>query len=122
MYDGFYINEDVDELASEYYAGNFSVELLASINRGTPFDDQYYDEMYAPADELLDEAFEFFDMANAESEKESAFQLAMLSAAIGLAFAAYASLLSQESRLRGWFALMSSIMMVISLAQIISAG
>jgi len=45
----------------------------------------------------------------------------MLSAAIGLAFAAYASLLSQESRLRGWFALITSLMLVISLIQFVFA-
>jgi hypothetical protein len=122
MYDGFYINEGVDDFSAEYYVGNFSEELQASIDRGTPFDDPYYNEMYAPADELFDEAFEWFDMANAEYDKEAAYQLAMLSAAIGLAFAAYASLLSQESRLRGWFALMSSLMMAISLIQFLSAG
>lgn len=121
MYDGFYINEGGDDFAAKYYADNFSEELQASIDRGTPFDDQYYDEMYATADNQFDKAFELFDMANTESEKEAAYQLAMLSAAIGLAFAAYASLLSQESRLRGWFALMSLLTLVISLFQFVIA-
>ena len=121
MYDGFYINGGEDDFAAEYYADNFSKELQASIDRGTPFDDLYYDEMYATADDQFDKAFEMFDMAKTESEKETAYQLAMLSAAIGLAFAAYASLLSQESQLRGWFALISSLMLVISLIQFVFA-
>jgi len=64
MYDGFYINEGEDDFAARYYADNFSNELQASIDRGTPFDDQYYDEMYATADDQFDKAFELFDMAN----------------------------------------------------------
>ena len=121
MYDGYYINKDVDDFAAEYYEGNFSDELKASIDRGTAFDDQYYEDMYAPASDLFNEAFDLFDKANAESEKETAYQLAMLSAAVGLAFAAYASLLAQESQLRGWFAVLSVAMLVISLAQFLTA-
>ncbi len=47
MYDGFYIQDGVDDFAAEYYQSNFSPELQASYDRDAVFDDQYYVEMYA---------------------------------------------------------------------------
>ena len=51
MYDGFYISAGVDDVAADYYENNFSDALFASVERNTPFDEKYYDEMYALADE-----------------------------------------------------------------------
>lgn len=121
MFDGHYIQQDVDDVAAEYYQSNFSPELQASLERGHAFDDQYYDEMYAYSDELFTEAFEEFDLASAASEQEAAYQLAMLIAALGLAFAAYASLLNEKNRLRILFALMSLGMLVMSIGQYLAA-
>jgi len=45
------------------------------------------------------------------------FLLAMLIAAVGLAFAVYASLLNETNQLRALFALMSLVMLVLSIAQ-----
>jgi hypothetical protein len=121
MYDGFYVQTDVDDFAAEYYQSNFSPELQASYERDDAFDDQYYDEMYAYSDDLFDQAFENFDAANAASEREAVFQLAMLLAAVGLAFAAYASLLDDENKMRPLFALMSFVMLVFSVMQALAA-
>jgi hypothetical protein len=121
MYDGFYIQQDVDDFAAEYYQANFSEELQASYERDAAFDDQYYDEMYAYSDDLFDQAFEKFDMANAESEREAGFQLSMLVAAVGLAFAAYASLLDELNKMRPMFALMALLLLVFSIVQAIIA-
>jgi len=121
MYDGFYVQTGVDDFAAEYYQSNFSPELQASYDRDDAFDDQYYDEMYAYSDDLFDQAFENFDAANAASEREAVFQLAMLLAAVGLAFAAYASLLDDENKMRPLFALMSFIMLVFSVIQALVA-
>jgi len=107
MYDGYYVNLDVDDFAAEYYQSQFSDELAASVERDTPFDDQYYTETYKYADELYNQAFDKFDQANAAGERESGFQFAMLIAAVGLALAAYASLLDEENRLRNIFAAIS---------------
>lgn len=121
MYDGYYVQQDVDDFTAEYYQSNFSPELQASFDRDDVFDDQYYDEMYAYSDELFNQAFEEFDKATAASEREAAYQLAMLIAAVGLAFAAYASLLDEKNRLRPLFALMSVFMLVMSVIQYLVA-
>jgi hypothetical protein len=119
MYDNYYVNRDVDDFHAKYYQSQFSTQLQASVDRDDPFDDQYYDEMYVTADKKFNEAFTKFDLANAEGEREAGYQLAMLVAAVGLAFAAYASLLEEANRLRRIFALMSLIMLILSLGQFI---
>jgi len=117
MYDGFYIQHGVDDFAAEYYQANFSPELQASYDRNDVFDDQYYDEMYAYSDDLFTQAFDEFDQANAASEREAGFQLAMLVAAVGLAFAAYASLLGEQNKMRALFSLMAFLLLIYSVFQ-----
>ena len=114
MYDGEFIQRGVDDFAADYYKDNFSPELQASIDRDSPFDGQYHDDMYAESDQTFDEAFISFDMANAESKREAGFQLAMLIAGVGLAFSAYASLLNEGNRLRFLFALLSFLLLAFS--------
>jgi len=121
MYDGYYIQQNVDDFAAEYYQSNFSPELQASYDRDSVFDDQYYDDMYSYSDDLFNQAFEQFDLASAASEREAGFQLAMLVAAVGLAFAAYASLLDKMNRMRPLFALMSFALLVVSVLQALAA-
>lgn len=120
MYDGFYINLDVDDFAADYYESQFSDELAASVERDAPFDDQYYDETYADADDLYNQAFEKFDRANAVGEREAGFQFAMLISAVGLALAAYASLLEEQNRLRSTFAIISFVTLIWSVVQYLS--
>ncbi len=119
MYDGYYINQDKDPDAADYYQSNFSDELTASLDRNAPFDKSYYDAMYKDSDTQFDDAFAKYDLSDAESSRESGYQLAMLIAAVGLAFAAYASLLDEANRLRRVFALMSLIMLVLSVGQFV---
>lgn len=121
MYDGFYVQTDVDDFAAEYYQSNFSPELQASYEREDAFDDQYYDEMYAYSDEMFDQAWDEFDAAQAASEREAGFQLAMLVAAVGLAFSAYASLLDELNKMRPMFALMALLLLAFSVIQAIGA-
>jgi hypothetical protein len=116
MYDRYYVNLDKDNAAADYYQANFSDELKASLDRNDAFDSAYSDAMYADADATFDEAFAKIDQSNAESGREAGYQLAMLITAVGLAFAAYASLLDEANRLRRVFALMSLIMLVLSLS------
>ncbi len=54
-------------------------------------------------------------------QREAVFQLAMLLAAVGLAFAAYASLLDDENKMRPLFALMSFVMLMFSVIQALAA-
>ena len=65
MYDGYYVNLDLDDFKADYYQSQFSAELQASVDRNSPFDDQYYDAMYTEADDMFNEAFERFDQASA---------------------------------------------------------
>jgi hypothetical protein len=121
MYDGEYIQRGVDDFAADYYAGNFSTQLQASIDRGSAFDDQYYTDMYAESDATFADAFTSYDSGNAEKEREAGYQLAMLIASVGLAFAAYSSLLNNANFLRGLFALLALIMLGIGAIQFIFA-
>ena len=120
MYDGYQIQSGVDDFAADYYLSQFSGPLIASIERDDIWGDQYYEEMYADALAKSDEAFAYFDEANRQSDREGGFQFSMLIAAVGLAFAAYASLLDESNRLRSVFALISILLMVFSALQFIT--
>lgn len=117
MYDGYQIQSGLDDVAAEYYHSQFSAPLLSSVERDGIWDDQYYDEMYTDALAKRDEAFAFFDEAKRQSERESGYQFSMLIAAVGLAFAAYASLMDETKRLRSVFALISILLFAFSAFQ-----
>ncbi len=121
LFDGERINRDVDDFAADYYLANFSDSLQASIDRGSAFDDQYYTEMYADSDQSFTEAFDSFDRANAEKDREAGYQLAMLIASVGLAFSAYASLLNNSNFLRGLFTVLALILLGFGALQFLSA-
>ncbi len=117
MYDGWYITDDEDKAA--YYESSYSDELWAAIeaNPDDPFTDEYYDAMYTPAYDLWDESDANFELAGQYDNRGDGLQLVMLFMALGLAFAAWASLLKEESNLRPLFALASIIVFVIGLFQ-----
>ncbi len=119
MFDGEYIQRGVDDFAADYYKGNFSIELQASIDRNSPFDDQYYNDMYAESDQSFGDAIDSFDAANLEKDREGGYQLAMLIASVGLAFAAYASLLNNANFLRVVFTLLSFALLGIGAIQFV---
>jgi hypothetical protein len=120
MYDSYYINLDVDDFAAEYYQSQFSDDLQASVDREDPFDDQYYDAMYKDADDLFNEAFDSFDQANVLGDQEAGYQFSMLISAVGLSFAAYASLLEEANRLRKVFAVLATLALAWSIWQFIT--
>ena len=117
MYDGWYTTEDEDKAA--YYESSYSDELVAAIeaNPDDPFSDAYYDAMYASSYELWDVSDASFDLAGQYDERGDGLQAVMLFMALGLAFAAWASLLKEESNLRPLFALASIIVFVAGLLQ-----
>jgi len=121
MFDGEYIQRGVDDFAADYYKNNFSTELQSSIDRGSAFDDQYYTDMYAESDKSFDDAFASLDAANAEKDREGGYQLAMLIASVGLAFAAYASLLNSANFLRGVFSVLSLLLLCAGSLQFLFA-
>ena len=107
MYDGWYAAQTED--LENYYSSSYSPTLQDSIARNPddPFGDQYYKEMYADANSLFDQADVTFDQAGQWDTRGDQLQLVMLFMALGLSFAAWASLLRQESRMRVIFALLA---------------
>lgn len=109
-FDSWYLNQDDPDLA-DYYQGNFSPALLTALGRSAeePFDDPYYDEMYAYPNGLFDEADALFGVAQEHDEKGDRLQLVVMITAVGLAFAAWASLLNRDSRIRLLFAALAIV-------------
>ncbi len=112
MYDGWYTAE-TDEKA-EYYQESFSEELQNSIleNEEDPFSEAYYEAMYVGPNDMFDESDRLFDLAEEYNERGDGLQLVMLISALGLAFAAWASLLREESKVRLVFAAFSIAMLL----------
>jgi hypothetical protein len=69
--------------------------------------------MYASADELFTEADTSFETASQYDNRGDELQLVMLLMALGLAFAAWGSLLKEESNLRVLFAIASFLVLVL---------
>lgn len=115
LYDGWYTAED-EEKAS-YYQSQFSEPLQTSVQSGVEdiFNDAYYAAIYANANALFAEAEALFQKAQEWNKRGDALQLVMLIMAVGLAFAAWASLLKEESPMRLVFAALSLGMFVYGL-------
>ena len=107
MYDGWYVTDDEDKAA--YYESSYSDELVASIeaNPDDPFNEEYYDAMYAIAHEYWDESDANFELAGQYDDRGDKLQLVMLLMALALAFAAWAALQKEESNMRTLFAFAS---------------
>ena len=118
-YDNWYINSDTNPEVADYYEGNFTEELAAAIERNGPdeypMDDEYVDVLYGDANDLFDESETNFDLGGQWDERGDQLQLVMLLMALGLTFAAWASLLKDESNLRPVFGFFSIAMFVIGL-------
>lgn len=113
MYDGWYINDGSNDDLAEYYMSSFSENLAASMEREEgPFDDVYYTEMYTDAETTYDVAMTAFDDANTAGNKADSLQLVVLIYAVGLALAAYGSMLDLEANLRKFFSLLSVLALI----------
>jgi len=117
LYDSWYTTED--ETKAAYFEESYSDELVASIeaNPDDPFNDEYYNAMYASAYDLWDESDVNFDLASQYDDLGDELQLVMLLMAVALAFAAWASLLKEESNMRSMFAIASIVVFVMGLIQ-----
>lgn len=113
MYDSWYVTED--ETKAEYYKASFSEALNTAIvkNEEDPFSEEYYAAMWAEANGMFEDADAKFALAEEFNGRGDALQLVMLITAIGLAFAAWASLLKEESNMRLLFALLALVTTVI---------
>ena len=110
MYDGWYVTDD--EAKSAYYESSYSEQLQASIaaNPDDPFSSAYYDAMYATANDYFAQSDADFETAGQWDNRGDGLQLVVLFMALGLAFAAWASLLQSESNLRPVFAILAIAM------------
>lgn len=116
-YDNWYINQDTNPEAADYYQFNFSQHLQDAIARdpNAVWDEQYYTNMAATSTELFDTSEAEFILATNWNERGDHLQLVLTIMAIGLAFAGWASINKEESNLRGFFSLFSIITLVIGL-------
>jgi hypothetical protein len=115
MYDGWYTADTTDK--EEYYLSNYSQELQDSIaaNPEDPFSDAYYNAMYADSQSYWDESDTAFEAAGQWDERGDGLQLVMLTLALGLAFAAWASLAKDESNTRLGFSVLAVAMLILGI-------
>jgi|WetSurMetagenome_2_1015567.scaffolds.fasta_scaffold24079_2 hypothetical protein len=115
MYDGWYVTDD--EAKAEYYQSSYSQQLQDSIAAvpDDPFSEAYYTSMYAEAQTYWDESDTAFDLAGQYDTKGDDLQLVVLLMAMGLAFAAWAALIREESLVRMVFGSFSIIMLILGL-------
>lgn len=103
-YDNYFASED--EEAAENYAASFSdalVENLDDPDREFLFDEIYYEEMYGLANLCFFESDVLFAQGDDVGNLADQYQLVMFIFAIGLAMAAWASLLSDTGNMRPTF-------------------
>ncbi len=115
MYDGWYTTDDEEKAA--YYEESYSQELLDSIanNPDDIFGEDYYNAMYSVANAYWEESDADFETAGAWDNRGDGLQLVVLIMALGLAFAAWASLLKEENNMRMVFSVLAIIMLVYGL-------
>jgi hypothetical protein len=121
-YDNWYLNQDTNLEAAEYYQLNFSQPLQDAIARdpNTVWDDQYYEEMAVTSTGYFNDSEADFILAANWNERGDWLQLVLTIMAIGLAFAGWASINKEESNLRAFFSLLSIIALIIGLVYFFS--
>ena len=115
MYDGWYTADTADK--EEYYQASYSEELQAAIaaDPENPFSEDYYNAMYTSANEYWADSDAGFEAAGQWDNRGDGLQLVMLIMALGLAFAAWASLLQHESNMRVLFASLALVTLVVGI-------
>jgi len=113
-FDNWYLNVDERSEVAEYYQGSFSQPLLDAMERDPEviWDDQYYEDVYADANAFFDESDANFAKAGEWNERGDRLQLVLMIMALGLAFAAWASLLKEESNMRLLFAFFAVLTLI----------
>ena len=113
MYDGWYTTSDPDHVA--YYQNSYSEQLQNALaaDSENPFSEDYYDSMYATANAYWGDFDTSSEVAGQWNNRGDQLQLVMLVMALGLAFAAWASLGKEESNMRSLFSLLAVITLVI---------
>ena len=117
-YDSFLIAlNDGNESLAEFYFSGLSQSAIDSDNRTSgPFDDQYYEEMYAFASQREAEGQELADKAAEQNDAADEYQLAVLFSAVGLSLTGWASVISSH-KLKLTFLTCSVVVLLISVVQ-----
>jgi hypothetical protein len=115
MFDGWYIADTPEK--EEYYQSSYSQQLQDAIaaDPENPFSDAYYDSMYADSYAYWDESDASFEAAGAWDNRGDGLQLVVLTMALGLAFAAWASLAKDESNMRYGFGALALVMLILAI-------
>jgi hypothetical protein len=118
-FDNWYLNQETNPDIAAYYQNDFSESLQSAIARdeNAVWDEQYYDEMYATSTDLFDQSEAAYNKATEWDDRGDQLQLVMLIMALGLAFAAWASLAKEESNMRLVFAIFAIITLVAGVIQ-----
>jgi hypothetical protein len=117
-FDTYYLNQEKDPEIADYYKESFSEALTSGMERTSgPFDEEYYTKMYAEPQQMFDDADALFNKAEEWNSRGDQLQLVMLIMAVGLSFAAWASLLGEESKMRLIFAIFAIIVFLFGLFQ-----
>jgi hypothetical protein len=115
-FDNWYLNVDERPEIAEYYEGDFSPALQAAIERNDGiWDDAYYEEMYEYPNSLFEESSTSFEIGSQWDGRGDQLQLVMLIMALGLALAAWGSLLGEDSNMRKAFALFGFLALLAGL-------
>ncbi|MDD2921601.1 MAG: hypothetical protein PHQ36_04880 [Anaerolineales bacterium] len=116
-YDNWYLNQTSNPDVAEYYQNDFSQQLQDAIARdpNNVWDEQYYTEMAATSTELFSASEAYFKLASDWNERGDKLQLVVMIMALGVAFAAWASLLKEESNLRMVFSFFAIAMLIFGL-------
>jgi hypothetical protein len=116
-FDNWYLNLEERPDVAEYYQSSFSQALLDAMERDpdTVWDEQYYDDTYADANAYFDDSDANFEKAGQWNERGDGLQLVLMIVALGLAFAAWASLNKEESNMRLLFSAFAVVTMVIGI-------
>ena len=121
-FDNWYLNVDERPEIAEYYQESFSQPLLDAIERDPDavWDDQYYTDMYAEADQYFEDSDANFELGIQWDERGDQLQLVLMIMALGLAFAAWASLMKEDSNLRQFFGLFAIVTLIIGVIAYLS--
>ena len=112
MFDGWYTTSD--PVHEEYYQSSYSPSLQDAIaaDPENPFSEEYYDSMYATAYDYWADFDTDSEIAGQWNNRGDGLQLVMLIMALGLAFAAWASLGKEESNMRLLFSALAIITLI----------
>ncbi|MBV6397086.1 MAG: hypothetical protein HFACDABA_02691 [Anaerolineales bacterium] len=113
LIDSYYTADSQQD--ADYFAYSFSPTLKDALARdpNNPFAQEYFDAIYSNATALLTDADANFEQANRWDAHSDRLQVVMLFTALGLTFAAWASLLRSESAMRVLFSLLSILLLCL---------